>query len=154
MKRVSWLSHALCGLLPLTFLGPTTASAADEGNPTPVYVIHNCDDDPVGTQVVFKFKEAVRRSSRFKTVPTYDDATFSVSFVCLEPSETEKGSWSHFAFTITFFNPNWRYDYLIANAVNRCGADRVAICADSILAGLDSKFDEVAAELKSAPAKE
>ena len=122
--------------------------AGDSASTAPVFVAHQCDDDPIGTRISFKLKEAIRRSTRFSTATNYEDSVVQVTLLCIPPYEDDRGVVSSFSFVITLTNQNWKFDTHLASGVRRCGSSRVDSCAEGMLAALDEVFDDVLASLK------
>lgn len=110
----------------------------------PVHVNdEQCDDDPVGRRIAYRVREGIRASQAgVRLVGQSDHAVLRVSIVCITPKREDAGVVSTYSWMITAANyecgPYGRM--YLAHGVQICGADRVAGCAENLLAALDEEL--------------
>jgi len=115
----------------------------------PVYVSADCDNDTVGQRLVYKIREALRRSASMKLADTYSESIVQSSIVCLSPKESDRGVITRYSHAVTFMNSKGTYDYQLTHGVGTCGSDRVDSCADTIVASIDSVIVEARAQISN-----
>ena len=89
--------------------------------------------------MVYALRERLRQSSAFKFVSTTEEALFRVGVVTVDTS-ANTGS-AGYSTVFTAWQPQsgtWTY---INNFVGTCGSNRVAECADSLVAEADKAAD-------------
>lgn len=110
----------------------------------PIYVVEQCDEDTVGQRIAYRVREGVRESAGMQLADNYSGAVLTVSVVCLKPDRVNAGISSTFAYAISAHSydckPGGRS--LLTHGVQVCGADRVAHCAEDLVAVLDSQLIE------------
>ena len=115
----------------------------------PVYVSAECENDSVGQRLVYKVREALRRSASMRVADTYAESIVQSSIVCLTPKEGERGVITRYSHAVTFINSKGTYDYQLTHGVGICGSDRVDNCADDLVASIDSAVVEVRGQISS-----
>ena len=137
--RVSVLKAAALGTSFLCiFLGLSKPAAAQ----TPVYLTATTPD-PVGRQMVFELREALRRSAGLSLAERSNDARIYARVVTLDPNEgTSSGVSTIYSAVITFqtfHEPS--IEMYLTSYVGNCGRQRV-------LAGIDEQATFVRGALR------
>lgn len=126
------------------------SSFAQEGSSrVAVHMQQQCADDVVGQRLAFKIREGLNASSSMKAVDEYGEALVEISLVCLRPDENANGSISRYSYQVTLINPKDHYDFALTHGVGSCGTQRVAECAEGIVATVDRTISELRARIKS-----
>ena len=106
-------------------------------------------DDLVGQRLVYFLKEGIRTSSSLGL--SFDEKKFrlQVNIVTLEQNLQNPGYSTVYSMVITWKIPNQPYPLYMDNWVGYCGTVRVKECAESLLADVSQKADEVIRVLMS-----
>lgn len=100
-----------------------------------VAVVHRCDADQIGLQVVYETRQILARSS---TLRLDESALLYISINCLDPHPNERGRESQMSYSVLFSLPGWEYPIVLHSGVQRVGRNRVDTAASSIVAQTDS----------------
>lgn len=98
-------------------------------------------DDIVGSRLVYAVKESIRRSAGMSLVESEQNAALSVRIVTMNPTRDENGSIQ------TVYSAVWTMRTLHERPVNMyltqtvgiCGQNRIAGCADALVADTDKQ---------------
>lgn len=142
MKRL--LALAALSLSPLLM-------AAEDAKPSKlaVYLNQQCSDDSVGQRLAFRIKEELSTSTSMTAADSYDASVVQVSLVCLNPTIQESGSVSRYSYQVTLLNLKGFYDFALTHGVGACGGQRVAECAEGIVANIDQAVSELRVRIKN-----
>ena len=138
-------------IVALTSLSVILVTAsAEEANTyrLAVSLYQQCSDDTVGQRLAFKIREGLNQSTSMVAVDSYNDSVVRVSLVCLSPDIQDRGSVSKYSYQITLWNFKGYYDFALTHGVGTCGSQRVAECAEGIVAAIDSAVSELRVRLQ------
>lgn len=107
-----------------------------------VYVSATAEDS-VGSRLAFAIKEGIRRSAGLSLADREDDGLIGVRIVTLDPDE-DRGNRTIYSvvWTVKTLHDTPVTMYL-TNSVGICGSNRVAACADNLVADTDARATQV-----------
>jgi len=100
-------------------------------------------DDPVGRQLVFRVKEAIRTSSSMELSFDESKARMQVHMVTLDQSRDSPGLSTAYSVVLTWNNPEQPFPFYLNQYTGYCGADRVKSCAEGIVANTSEASDAI-----------
>lgn len=109
-------------------------------------VLEDTARESVGGRLTFAIKERIRTSSAFTLVSARQDALFRISLVTLDD---KSGYSTVYSVVFSAWQPEtgtWTY---LNNIVGTCGSNRLAECADSLVADADKAAEEPRAYYKN-----
>jgi hypothetical protein len=124
-------------------LGPTTCSAAEPRN-YPVEFIHD-GDDVVGGRLAYQIKECIRKSSAMTLASAEGGCRYQLIVQTMPYAEDSPSAATLYSYVINIYIPvtaNGCGAGYITSSIGYCGSDRVASCAESIVANLDSVIED------------
>jgi hypothetical protein len=106
--------------------------------------------DPVGRQLAFELREALRRSAGLTLAERPKDARIFTRIVTLDPLDGSSSGYSTvYSAVITFQTfHDTPIEMYLTNYVGTCGRNRVSNCAQSLLAGIDEQASSIRALLR------
>lgn len=125
-----------------------TYASENTNSKTAVLVDAQCSEDSVGTSLVYRIKEGIRRSESMYLETEYMKSYLQLLMVCLIPDSDNRGDFTQYSYTITLLNASGYYDYQVTFGVSNCGVNRVAGCAESRLANLDNAIDDIRKKIR------
>jgi len=101
--------------------------------------------DRVGSRLAYAIKEGIRRSAGMSLADREEDSLIGVSIVTLDPDRSDSGG------NRTIYSVVWTARTLhstpvtmyLTNSVGICGVNRVASCADGLVADTDAQATKV-----------
>jgi hypothetical protein len=99
-------------------------------------------NDPVGQQLSFTLKDKIRASATFSEAGREQDSVFIVSFVTLDPSSSNSGQDTIYAFDVLMENTKG-LNYFVTQYVGICSIDRVPNCADNLYRYLGEELERL-----------
>jgi len=131
-------------LLTVLLLVPIDVIGAEQVEKrVPVVVNVQCEGDTVGQRIAFKVREGLRASMSMQSTPTYQESALQFTIVCLDPDNDEQSVVSRYSYAITAKNKDGYYDFLLNHGLGSCGNNRVASCAEGLVADIDAALEHL-----------
>jgi hypothetical protein len=137
------------GFVAVLLLATSSPAAESEKYFVPVYVSAQCDGDSVGERLIYKVREAIRRSASMQLADAYKDSIIQANIICSTPSDDDKNVITRYSQSVTFINTKGTYDFALTHAVGRCGASKIDSCAERLAASIDDAITEAKAEMSN-----
>ena len=134
-------------VLLMTLLVLISTDAALAQNDRLLVKVFHGGDDIVGRQLVFEFKEALRRSAKFDLAGGNDVSIIEVVVLTLPLNPQAASNAAAYAVSWTLVLDTEPLPYHIDSKLGTCGVDRVESCARTILADTDRVLEDTAARL-------
>jgi hypothetical protein len=113
----------------------TSVASAQQMN----IIVEDTTRETVGSRLSFAVKERIRSSTGFKLVTARDEALFRMSIVTIDD---KSGYSTVYSVVFSAWQPQtgtWTY---LNNLVGTCGTNRIAECADGLVADADKTSEE------------
>lgn len=126
------------GLLAALLVGLLLWRVAAAGWVVAVHVDADSDDN-VGSRLVYAIKEGIRRSAGLSYTDDPDHAAIGISIITGDPEKKGDGGGTRTVYSIVFSRTqhNSITSDFLGHILGVCGIDRVASCADGIVADTD-----------------
>ena len=102
--------------------------------------------DPVGTRLAYAIREGIRRSAAMTLVDREQDGFLSVRMVSLDPDRSDSPNGNRTIYSVVWTTKTFRdtpVTMYLTSSVGICGSNRVAQCAEALVADTDSQVSQV-----------